>query len=157
MSRTFRLVLSQAALALALVVIAATPSRAQSLGKMTGAPYWPSPRPVQESVVAESEINRVEELLSGIAIAVQELSLSARSLSTDHEAMINGISDALRQLQLVHDHLRTVLTDPTVLQHKKAALSFSRVHRQLEATAVALRKTAESTRRALREATTTSH
>lgn len=156
MSHSFRLVLSKAALALALLLIVAAPSGAQYLGKPTGPPSRWQSAPIQESVVAEKEMRRVEHLLSGVAATIQELS-STPSTPAGHEEMVTGLGDALRQLQVVHGHLQAMLTDPKVLENRKAALAFSRVHRQLEATATALRTMADSTRRALRDASATSN
>jgi hypothetical protein len=68
-----------------------------------------------------------------------------------HGEMIAGIQETLAQLRTVQRHLETMLTDPSVLKDRTVALSFSRVHRQLETMTTALQSMARYTRSAVSE------
>ncbi len=139
-------------LGIASALLVAATSYAQPPSRTTGPPNWPSAPYVQkETVVDAKEMRRVDELLQGIAETVQELSSTPSALA-QHREMIEGMNEALAQLQVVHRHLQAMLADPALLQNHKAAIAFSRVHRRFETTAAALQAMATSTRRAVRDA-----
>mgnify|MGYP001170110212 CR=1 FL=1 len=122
-------------LGIASALLVAATSYAQPPSRTTGPPNWPSAPYVQkETVVDAKEMRRVDELLQGIAETVQELSSTPSALA-QHREMIEGMNEALAQLQVVHRHLQAMLADPALLQNHKAAIAFSRVHRRFAKTA----------------------
>jgi hypothetical protein len=90
-------------------------------------------------------------MLEDIAATMRQVSATPTALD-EHGEMIAGMHETLEQLRSVHRHLQTMLTDPSVLKDRQVALSFSRVHRQLETTVAALHVMTKSAGRAVRDA-----
>ncbi len=151
MPLTSRRTLLSSILGVALVMAVAAPSHAQYLGKPTGPPTWPTAQQRQrESVVTQKDLRRVDSMLEDVAATMRQVSATPTALE-QHGEMIAGMHETLEQLRTVHRHLETMLTDPALLSDRKIALSFSRVHRQLEAMTSALQSMARYTQRAVND------
>lgn len=149
MSLTSRRTSLSSILGVALVMAVAAPSHAQYLGKPTGPPTWPTAQQRQEeSVVTQKDMRRVGTMLEDIAATMRQTSATPTARE-QHGGMITAMYETLEQLRTVHRHLETMLTDPSVLKDRKVALSFSRVHRQLETMTTALQSMARHTHRAV--------